>query len=388
MINLFCLSWIDFIFFINIIMDILNKLKNFFTRNKETINILAEEFQQIELDINLYKQQNNGVLPPEIVDRINAYIQEQHPVIRFGFKQFKLTALLSKVTPDDKAFSEFLKTPEGIKAGSVLLPKTYNLTQILLPIRDQGRTNCCVAFATSTVIEYKNIIEKKYLDYMSPSFIYNNRYDTTKDEGMDSKDSINIVKNMGVATDKIFPMSMLNKSIQPNIYELALNYKIYNSYYITNLNDLKTAIFNTGPIIAILPVYIKANLNTFWINPTKTKTVDGGYHCITFVGYDDISERLILRNSWGTNWGINGYQWFPYSDFDIIVEAWALLPVVSTPNESVYLSNSIGNDKLINTDEQIIGLDPVLFYSLLAGIVVFIIMIIIIIIIRYKRQNK
>lgn len=365
----------------------MDNIINFFYDNKDTIKFLAEEYQ-IPLDIDLYKQKINGVLPPKIVDNINTYIKQYQPVIQFGLKKFKLTALLSKITSDDKSFSDFLKTPESNKVVSILLPKTYNLTSVLLPIRNQGETNCCIAFSTSAAIEYKNIMKKKYLDYLSPAFIYTNRYDTTVDEGMDSKDAIDIVKKLGVTTDKIFPMEMLNKSIQPNIYDDALNYKIDGSYYITSLNDLKIAVYNTGPVLAILPVYTKADINKFWVNPKNIKPNEIGYHCITFVGYDDLSERLILRNSWGTNWAINGYQWFPYSDFNSIVEAWTLLPIVSRPNESVYTSNTIDNNETIDTSEQILGLDPVVFYSLLAGFIVCIILIIIVTILRYKQQNN
>ena len=365
----------------------MDRLINFFNDNNDnidTLKYLAEEYQ-IPLDIDLYKQKINGVLPPEIVDNVNAYIEQYQPVIEFGLKKFKLTALLSKITPDDISFENFLKTPEGIKAGKRSLPRTYNLTSILLPIRDQGGTNCCVAFSTATAIEYKNIITKKYLYYLSPAFIYNNRADTTKDVGMNSQGAINIVKKIGVATDKIFPMEMLNKSIQPKIYDNALEYKITDSFYITSLSDLKIALFTTGPIIAILPVYEGVDINIFW-KKSNIKTI--GHHCIAIVGYDDLSERLIIRNSWGTNWAINGYQWFPYSDFNIIVEAWTLLPIASNPIESLYLSTNIDDNNETDISKQIFGLDPVVFYSLLAGIIVFIILIIIVIIIRYRQQNN
>ena len=31
------------------------------------------------------------------------------------------------------------------------------------------------------------------------------------------------------------------------------------------------------------------------------------------VGYDDAAKRLIIRNSWGTAWGIKGYFTMPYA---------------------------------------------------------------------------
>ena len=366
----------------------MDKIINFFTKNKDTIKFTAEEFQ-IPLNIEFYKLKINGVLPPEIVDNVNEYIKKYQPEIQFGLKKFKLTALLSKITSDDKSYDDVLKAGASIPS----LPKIYNLQSILLPIRSQEQTNCCVAFSTSCVIEYKNIMSKKYLDYFSPAFIYNNRENPNEDIGMGSTDAINIVKQYGVATEKIFPFDMLNKSIQPFVYENAKNYTINDFYYIKSLDTMKIAIYNNGPVMAILPFYMKADINTFWLKPanyvnSNPKMYCDGYHCINIIGYDDQSERLIIRNSWGTKWGINGYQWVSYSDFNVIEESWTFLPASTQPSESIYTTTPLDNYQNLNdSNNQILGLDTITFYSLLAGIIGFIILIIIIIIIRYK-QNK
>ena len=42
-----------------------------------------------------------------------------------------------------------------------------------------------------------------------------------------------------------------------------------------------------------------------------SKTVAGG-HCIVIVGYDDSKQAWLVRNSWGTGWGMAGYCWFGY----------------------------------------------------------------------------
>ena len=31
------------------------------------------------------------------------------------------------------------------------------------------------------------------------------------------------------------------------------------------------------------------------------------------VGYDDSKTAFIVRNSWGVNWGLNGYFYMPYA---------------------------------------------------------------------------
>ena len=38
-----------------------------------------------------------------------------------------------------------------------------------------------------------------------------------------------------------------------------------------------------------------------------------GGHCVVVVGYDDSQSRFILRNSWGTGWGMQGYFTMPYA---------------------------------------------------------------------------
>ena len=37
-----------------------------------------------------------------------------------------------------------------------------------------------------------------------------------------------------------------------------------------------------------------------------------GGHCVAIVGYSDQNKWVIVRNSWGTGWGKNGYFFMPY----------------------------------------------------------------------------
>jgi C1A family cysteine protease len=40
--------------------------------------------------------------------------------------------------------------------------------------------------------------------------------------------------------------------------------------------------------------------------PAPNENVVGG-HAVVAVGYDDSQSRFIIRNSWGTGWGMKGY---------------------------------------------------------------------------------
>ena len=38
-----------------------------------------------------------------------------------------------------------------------------------------------------------------------------------------------------------------------------------------------------------------------------------GGHAVLIAGYDDATSRFLVRNSWGENWGNNGYFTMPYA---------------------------------------------------------------------------
>ncbi|HEY9650116.1 MAG TPA: C1 family peptidase, partial [Coleofasciculaceae cyanobacterium] len=46
--------------------------------------------------------------------------------------------------------------------------------------------------------------------------------------------------------------------------------------------------------------------------PTDSEQVVGG-HAVLTVGYDDSQQRFMIRNSWGSDWGMGGYFTLPYS---------------------------------------------------------------------------
>lgn len=45
--------------------------------------------------------------------------------------------------------------------------------------------------------------------------------------------------------------------------------------------------------------------------PQPTERSVGG-HAVLAVGYSDDDKRFIVRNSWGTGWGMQGYFSMPY----------------------------------------------------------------------------
>lgn len=63
--------------------------------------------------------------------------------------------------------------------------------------------------------------------------------------------------------------------------------------------------------------------------PAKGEDMVGG-HCVALVGYDDERKAFLVRNSWGTGWGLNGYFWMPYEyvlNTNLCADFWTILKV-------------------------------------------------------------
>jgi C1A family cysteine protease len=48
----------------------------------------------------------------------------------------------------------------------------------------------------------------------------------------------------------------------------------------------------------------------------KPKEIDVGGHAVMAIGYNEAKERFIIRNSWGSGWGLKGYFTMPYKYLD------------------------------------------------------------------------
>lgn len=44
--------------------------------------------------------------------------------------------------------------------------------------------------------------------------------------------------------------------------------------------------------------------------------LDGAHHAVAVVGYDEQTAEMLIRNSWGHTWGIDGTAWLPFAFID------------------------------------------------------------------------
>lgn len=197
---------------------------------------------------------------------------------------------------------------------SLPLPKEYTYLDFMTPILDQGSDSTCVPHAISAVYDYYYSMNGMY-DISSGKFvskriaidqIYNAR--TNPGNGMSYKEALEFCKHKGVLTADEF------KKKTPGAHAT----KIMEYGKITKLEVLKKSLIINGP--ALIATYVRSMENDFW----NGSGFYGG-HATCLIGYSDIKKAFLLRNSWGKGFGMKGYVWFPYNDYDEILEAWAVI---------------------------------------------------------------
>jgi cathepsin L len=88
---------------------------------------------------------------------------------------------------------------------------------------------------------------------------------------------------------------------------------------IASVAAIKEAICKYGPIAAsVVATQMFQNYagGVFYENPSNYASPTSN-HAILIVGWDDAKGAWLIKNSWGTDWGIDGYMWIKYNTNNI-----------------------------------------------------------------------
>lgn len=230
-----------------------------------------------------------------------------------------------------------------VKSNSFLIiPETFDMRNELQPIRDQGKQGSCYAQSTACMKEYQEKKDNGFDEYLSPQFFYNNRpnkYDNNdvNDDGMFGRDVMKLLKEIGICRESNYPYGLIESrdKISNEIYEEAKEYIIKSYAKVTKKKILKECLLSNGPCLISFPVY---NYGTeFWKKTSKGQKHNGG-HAVVIVGYT--KDGFIIRNSWGTKWGDDGYSIYKYEDWGCHWEIWS---TVDVDMDKVYIPTEKNN---------------------------------------------
>lgn len=248
-----------------------------------------------------------------------------------------------------------LENGGGALANSVGLKKSMDLRDWCSPIEDQGEIGSCTANAGVGLIEYfENRAFGRHLD-ASRLFLYKttrNLLGWTGDTGAFLRTTMGAMKLFGVPPTRYWPYEVSDYDVEPTAfcYAFAASYKAIRFFRLDPpntsrdelLNQIKTYAVAGVPSMFGFTVYDSiSDADTSGKIPfPEAGDKQSGGHAVVAVGYDDDIEikhsssgstatkgALLIRNSWGSGWGDEGYGWLPYDYVlrSLAVDWWTLI---------------------------------------------------------------
>lgn len=205
------------------------------------------------------------------------------------------------------------------------LPSAVDLRSKFPRPYDQGNLGSCTGNAIAAAVQFGRRKHKKKPDFVpSRLFIYYNERviegSVNVDSGAQIRDGIKSTVKKGVCPEKTWPYDIEKFTDKPPsaAYKEASKYQVVAYSRLTQtLSQFKGCLASGYPFVFGFTVYesfdsTKVAKTGVVPLPAAQEKVLGG-HAVLAVGYDDPSQRFIVRNSWGTGWGQKGYFTMPYA---------------------------------------------------------------------------
>jgi len=212
--------------------------------------------------------------------------------------------------------------PENLLAS---LPPSVDLRAHCPPVYDQGQLGSCTANATAGAVQFERQRQKLIPDYVpSRLFIYYNERviegTTGYDSGATLRDGIKTMANQGACPEPEWPYHIPDFREQPpeRAYQAASkDLAIRYSRVRQHLPQMMACLADGFPFVFGLSVYESFESEAVAQSgevpmPQQGEKLLGG-HAMMAVGYLHDQQRFIARNSWGTDWGMQGYCTMPYA---------------------------------------------------------------------------
>lgn len=187
------------------------------------------------------------------------------------------------------------------------------------PIRDQGNCGSCVAFATVATIEARARIQLSRPDWnvdLSEADLFFCGAGRKCADGWWPSHALDYARAQGVPEEPCFPYQDHDMDCQVATDRPKRLVTVTEHEDIIDPDARKEFLDKTGPMIACLAVY----RDFMFYKDGVYRHVTGdlvGYHAVCCVGYSEDEQCWICKNSWGTEWGDNGYFRIAYGEADI-----------------------------------------------------------------------
>lgn len=229
--------------------------------------------------------------------------------------------------------------PDGVKTLQNLvipsnLPSSYDLSSFLPEVGNQGRLGSCTAWATayygrSLLYNIGTTTTRTQEVRLSPSYIYN-QLTKGQCQGTSISKSLQLLVDEGTSEWEVFPYQATGCNLQPTSTQRsnASNYRLSDFKILSGenlVNEAKTLLTQGNPIVVAMGLDPEfGEKDEFGLSAYRPHQVDKekifGAHAMLVVGYSDQYHAFKLVNSWGEDWGDQGFVWVDYAAFENVFD--------------------------------------------------------------------
>jgi C1A family cysteine protease len=140
-----------------------------------------------------------------------------------------------------------------------------------------------------------------------------------EDSGGSMRDMLKAINTFGICPETLWPYDVDKLTCKPSsdAYSIGKRYCDISYYRVPQrLTQLKQCLIDGYLFMFGMSVY--SNFETGFTEktgimclPTEKDAYKGG-HAVCAIGFNDKQRVFIARNSWGPEWGDNGYFYIPY----------------------------------------------------------------------------
>lgn len=268
-----------------------------------------------------------------LLQEMRADIKDEGLSFRVGYNPaltFNIEDLCGLVEPKEwmqkaKELNISVKKPDILRAPEPLgLPADWDWRDYngVTGIRDQRDCGSCWAFGAIGTMESLLLIKDSISTDLSEQHLVScNTYGWGCNGGWWPHD---MLVNPGAVLEVDFPYVASDVPCGgPYTYPYQLTGWAYvdGDNQVPSVDKIKAAIHAYGPVCAA--VYVGSFFQSYTGDVfDKNESPNGGIcgceppskvnHAIILIGWDDSKQAWLLRNSWGTGWGEDGYMWIKY----------------------------------------------------------------------------
>lgn len=315
-----------------------NMLSSILFKNNK-IEFSEEKFKIFKKNYEYIKEKNN-----ELKEQNNTFILGTNTFFdEIPFENISMN-VMNDIIPSNYSFEnkyeKFIKEPFRLLNQIFQVKKEFNWnnTEYLSPVKQQGSCGSCWAFSSTNALETFMRFKGYQIDRLSEQELVDCSTENNGCNGGFMHKAFNyIIDNKGLSSNEDYPYLGKSNHCQKenciidnnNINKNITMYKNVNGSSLIQYEfNIPRSIIDRVLSLQISPLCIALDASSIYFQFYKTGVIDIQLnqtqqlnHAVLLVGYgfDEGGLYWIIQNSWGTQWGDNGFCKIRVKDGDGIL---------------------------------------------------------------------